>query len=68
MSKDFMNISKSGIHVLALGSKDTKQIKDNIGQDKVVHSLDSLSYLKVDSINYMNFRCQDYENRVLSIE
>jgi len=36
--------------------------------DKMMHSLDSLSYLKVDSINYINFRCQDYENRVMSIE
>ena len=57
MSKDFMNFSKEGINILALGSKDTKQIKDNLGMDKVVHSLDSLSYLKVDPINYMNFRC-----------
>jgi hypothetical protein len=36
--------------------------------DKMMHSLDSLSYLKVDGINYINFRCQDYENRVMSIE
>lgn len=33
-----------------------------------MHSLDSLSYLKIDPINYINFRCQDYNNRVMSIE
>jgi hypothetical protein len=36
--------------------------------EKVLHSLDSLSYLKIDPINYINFRCQDYNNRVMSIE
>jgi hypothetical protein len=45
-----------------------KPLKDNFGMDKIMHSLDSLSYLKVESINYINFRCQDYENRIMSIE
>jgi len=35
-----------------------KHIKDSQGLDKVVHSLESLSYLKLDPINYMNFMCQ----------
>ena len=54
--------------MLGLGAEDQKPLKDNFGMDKVLHSLDSLSYLKVDSINYINFRCQDYNNRVMSIE
>ena len=34
----------------------------------MIHSLDSLSFLKVDELNYLNFKCQDYNNRVVSIE
>jgi hypothetical protein len=34
----------------------------------MIHSLDSLSYLKVESMNFINFKCQDYNNRVISIE
>ena len=34
----------------------------------MIHSLDSLSFLKVDPYNYLNFRCQDYNNRVISVE
>ena len=54
--------------MLALGTVDSKPLKDNLGMDKVLHSLDSLSYLKVDPINYINFRFQDYDNRIMSIE
>jgi hypothetical protein len=67
-SKDYLTFSRAGINVLGLGTVDSKPLKDNFGMDKVLHSLDSLSYLKVDSINYINFRCQDYNNRVMSIE
>ena len=35
---------------------------------KMIHSLDSLSYLKIEGKNYINFKCQDYNNRVISIE
>lgn len=34
----------------------------------MIHSLDSLSFLKVDPTNLMNFKCQEYSNRVVSIE
>lgn len=34
----------------------------------MIHSLDSLSFLKVDKINFINFKCQDYNNRIISIE
>jgi len=67
-SKDYLTFSRAGINILALGVQDQKPLKDNLGMDKVMHSLDSLSYLKVDPINYINFRCQDYNNRVMSVE
>ena len=34
----------------------------------MIHSLDSFSFLKVDKINLINFKCQDYNNRIISIE
>ena len=54
--------------VLSLGTTDRREIKDFEGQDKVLHSLDSFDFLKVDPNNYINFKCQYYSNRVISIE
>lgn len=68
LSKEFVTFSKAGMNVVALGNQDTKYLKDNFGLDKILHSLDSLNYLKVDPANYVNCKCQNYENRVISIE
>lgn len=43
--------------VLSLGTTDRKTMKDFEGQDKVIHSLDSFDFLKVDKNNYINFKC-----------
>lgn len=67
-NKDFVSLSKAGINVLSLGSLSKRGIKDHMGQNKMLHSLDSLSYLKVDQVNSITFECQDYNNRVISIE
>lgn len=56
-SKDFLSFSRAGINVLALGKVDKRKLKDNEGQQNVIHSLDSLSFLKVDKTNLMNFKC-----------
>lgn len=34
----------------------------------MIHSLDAYKYLKVDKKNYINYQCQYYSNRVISIE
>lgn len=67
-NKDYVSFSKSGINVLAMGSTHKKEITDCDGQKKMIHSLDSLSFLKVEPINFLNYQCQDYNNRVISIE
>jgi hypothetical protein len=67
-NKDFLSLSKVGINVLALGADPKRPITDNEGQEKMIHSLDGSSFLKIDSINYIKFECQDYNNRVISIE
>jgi hypothetical protein len=68
ISKDFVSLSKTGMNVLAMGSIPKKELKGSDGSKKMIHSLDSLSYLKVDPLNFINFKCQDYGNRVISIE
>ena len=67
-NKDYVSFSKSGINVLAMGRIPKKPILDCEKQQKMIHSLDSLSFLKVEPINFMNYQCQDYNNRVISIE
>jgi len=68
VSKDFVSLSKAGMNILALGSTSKKELRGSDGSKKMIHSLDSLSYLKVDPLNFINFKCQDYGNRVISIE
>ena len=68
VNKEYVTISKSGLNVLALGKIEKRTLSTLDGQQKMIHSLDSLSFLKVDKINYMNFKCQDYNDRVISIE
>jgi hypothetical protein len=48
VQKDLLSFSKSGINVLALGSKDKRPLVDNQGQRTWIHSLDSLNFLKID--------------------
>jgi len=40
--------------ILGLGIDETRSFKDNHGNDKTLHSLDSLNYLKIDPQNYVN--------------
>lgn len=56
-NKDFVSISGAGINVLSLGAIPKKAIKDNEGQDKMIHSLDGTSFLKMDPINFIKFEC-----------
>lgn len=56
------------MNVLSLGTIEKKRLVDHLGLDKMMHSFSSLDYLKLDSSNYINLKCQDYHNRVISIE
>ena len=67
-NKDFISISKIGINMLSLGAIPKRKVLDGAGQDKMIHNLDSSSFLKVDRINFIKYECQDYNNRVISIE
>lgn len=58
------------MNVLALGElrNGKRELKDFEGQPKMIHSLDAYKYLKIDKENYINYQCQYYSNRVISIE
>ena len=43
------------MHVIALGNEDKKLLLDQNEDPKILHSLDSLNFLKCDQLNFMNF-------------
>lgn len=67
-SKDYLTFSQTGINVVAVGNKNKRALIDSEGTSKMIHSLDSLSFLKVEGINQVTFYCQDYNNRIVAIE
>ena len=58
-SKEFLSFNRDGIKILQLGSTNKRPLKNNIGEDLMVHSLDQFSYLKVDPLNLTNFSWSD---------
>ena len=68
-TNDFMMLSKNGVNVINLGSKSSKrQITDNIGERRVIKSLGSVNYLRVENTNHIHFKCQFYDNRRVCIQ
>jgi len=41
-------INRDGISVIALGEKEKRELRDAEGNDRMIHSLSSMNYLKVD--------------------
>ena len=54
-SKDFISVNKDGINVVALGSTAHRPITDSNGVERMLHSLESMTFLKVDPDNHLNF-------------
>jgi hypothetical protein len=65
-NKDFITLSRAGISILALGDREKSKVRDSSGMDKIVHSIESLDFLKVDKNNMMLFECAE-EDRIVSI-
>jgi hypothetical protein len=65
--KDFITMSKAGLNILALGAIDKRQVIDAEKNERMVHSLESVNYLKVAPENFVLFECSD-EDRVVSIQ
>ena len=66
--KDFIHLNKSGMHVLSLGSIEKRACRDNKKVDRMIHSLESCNFLKVDKSNYLVFECAKSNKKVVSIE
>lgn len=62
-NKDFVTINKDGMHVVSLGSQPRRPLKDGKGVDRMLHSLESMSFLKLDDCNFINFSSQNMEKR-----
>ena len=67
-TKDFVTLSKSGMHIIALGKTDKREFQNNNGKDLMLHSLESQDYLKCDKMNCIFFQCSIDENQVISIQ
>jgi hypothetical protein len=67
-NKDFITVNKQGMQVLCLGSIERRAIKDSNGIDRMIHSLESVNFLKLDSNNYVLFECAKPEFRIISID
>lgn len=65
---DFVTFNRDGMNLLALGSKDKRALVDNRGNNRMIHSLESCNYLKVDKTNYILFSCANYNDRQIQIQ
>ena len=48
---------------MQLGSTGKKALKNNLGEDLMVHALDQFSFLKVDPLNFLDFSWNDSNSR-----
>jgi hypothetical protein len=67
-TKDFVTLNRDGINIVALGFEDKRQLVDADGNKRMVHSLDSCNYMKVDPSNYLLFSCARYADRQIQIQ
>lgn len=66
-TNDFMILAKDGMNLLALGYKESRVVKDKAGDKRMIHSLGSCNYLKIESTNHLLFAFQFYSNRQICI-
>ena len=53
---EYVLINRNGINIISLCNKNHKRsVKSKDGQEKMIHSLESINYLKVDQENYVQF-------------
>ena len=56
-TKDYVTLSKEGLNIVCMGTISKKALINSEGQDTMIHSLDSVSFLKVEPLNFINFYC-----------
>lgn len=55
--KDFCILSKSGLNIIALGAIDKREALDENSNERMIHSLESVNFLKVAADNFILFEC-----------
>ena len=55
-TNDFLILSKEGQNVIALGEKESRPLKDKEGDDRLLHSVGSCNYLKIEPTNHLLFK------------
>ena len=64
-TNEFMILSKHGIEVISLGEKPERDIRDNEGQLRKLHSVGQPNYLKIEPTNHLLYSFQFYDNRTI---
>lgn len=54
-SHDFIILNKDGTSFLPLGNREKKAIYNPDGVKRIVHSLESCNYLKIEDSNHLKF-------------
>ena len=56
-NNDFIKVNRDGIAIIALGAIEKRKLRDAEGAERMIHSLESMNYLKVDPGNFLLFAC-----------
>lgn len=67
-TNDFLILSKDGVNVISIGENDAREIRDSKGNSRILHSLGSCNYLKIEPTNHLYFACQFYDDRQVCLQ
>lgn len=59
-------LNNNGLFVMGLGDQEKRVVKDDTGNMRMIHALESVSFLKLEPQNFVLFECSD-ENRIISV-
>jgi hypothetical protein len=66
-NNDFVTINRDGINILSLGSLEKRALKDAANNDRMLHSFQSMNFLKAEPCNFILFACANMEKREVQI-
>ena len=58
-NKDYVILNRDGLSVMPLGKVDKRIFQGNEPQEKMVHCLEQLNYLKIDPDNHIEWDCTE---------
>ena len=66
-NNNFVTLNRDGVNVFSLGSVNKKEIEDAAGNKRMMHSFESVNYLKLDPTNAVVFANQKMDKREIQI-